>query len=74
MAIDVGQEEIISLEEAARKLGVSYYTVRRWTRDGICGVLLECVPVGTRKTKTSVEALNRFTELLRQSRLEASGK
>ncbi|MCE5327856.1 MAG: DUF1580 domain-containing protein [Planctomycetaceae bacterium] len=65
MAIDIEQERIIDLSEAARVLPringkkPSISTLWRWCRIGLRGVRLEYVKVG-RNIATSLPALNRF--------------
>ena len=65
MTINVDQEEIVSLAEAAKLLPrvngkrAAVSTVWRWCRKGINGTFLEYVRVG-RNIATSRPALNRF--------------
>lgn len=64
--IDHTQEHLLSFSQAAKRLpkrgdgrNVHPNTVARWTREGIRGIRLETIRVGTR-CFTSVEACQRF--------------
>lgn len=65
MAIDIHNETILSLTEAAKVLPrvngkrPAVSTLWRWCRKGLRGVRLDYIRVG-RKIATSREALNRF--------------
>lgn len=59
--IDIATETIITLEDAAKRLVVSRFTVSRWVTNGSRGIKLEAIRVGGR-WRTSVEALQRFAE------------
>ena len=68
LAIDLKNETIISLAQAAGRLPrrcngrpVSPKTIYRWTSEGLQGDHLEWIQVGNRRC-TSIEALNRFLE------------
>ena len=72
MAIDIGQEEIISLTEATKVMPQvngkrpAISTLWRWCRKGVRGVYLEYVRVG-RNIATSREAMGRFFVALAES-------
>lgn len=65
MAINIAEESLLTLSEAARSLPLvsgrhpHVCSVWRWCRKGLKGVRLEYVRVG-QKICTSQEALNRF--------------
>jgi hypothetical protein len=66
--IDPETEDLIPLAEAAAILPKSFAekrihptTLRRWTREGVDGVILEAVKVG-RRLFTSKEAVMRFIQ------------
>lgn len=52
-------EQKLTLNQAARRLGVNPSTTWRWALNGVRGVRLETYSVGV-KRYTSVEALERF--------------
>lgn len=72
MPIDFRKETLISLAEAAKRLGVCRHTAWRWSRGlgvpSAGGLRLETVKVGS-LFKTSVEAIQRFIDA--QGRHEA---
>ncbi len=59
--IQVAQETILTLGEAAEKLKVSKATVTKWVKVGTKGVRLEAIKFGSH-WRTSEEALQRFGE------------
>ncbi|MEQ8763210.1 MAG: DUF1580 domain-containing protein [Planctomycetota bacterium] len=69
--IDLANDRILSIPDASRYLRKRLRekkrphtaTVYRWTHQGLNGVLLESVQIGS-KRYTSVEALQRFTREL----------
>jgi hypothetical protein len=66
--IDLKTEEILSLIQAAKKVGVSFPTIWRWALKGLPGpdgqrVRLRASRLGARWI-TSVQALQEFTERL----------
>ena len=79
MAIDVSQDNLLSLSQAARfvKLGGRSFapsTIWRWYRKGVAGVKLETICIG-RTRYTSVEALQRFFAAVTAAKSgEASGQ
>ncbi len=78
MPIDVGLERLISLGEAATRLGINYRTAWVYARGGgvkrAGGLKLETVRIG-RVFKTSLEALQRFSaELERVDRAAGAGR
>ncbi len=60
MTISWTEEHMLSIPEAARRLGKSAATLYAWIRRGVRGVHLESLCVGT--VHTSEEALQRFFE------------
>jgi DNA-binding transcriptional MerR regulator len=58
--IDLRHEQLLSFEDAARRLGCSIRTVRHWAAVGFEGRRLEFIKLG-RLLRTSVEAINRFS-------------
>ena len=72
MAINIDNEEVMSLAEAAKSLPrvngrrPSLSTLWRWCRKGLKGVRLDYLRVG-RKIVTSREAMNRFFAALAQA-------
>lgn len=77
--IDLSNETVLSLTEAARHLPtgrngkqVHRATVFRWAQRGVRGVRLETIQIGGTKC-TSFEALQRFCERLADSRPHALG-
>jgi hypothetical protein len=75
MSIDINQETLYTLTEAAKHLPtlngrkVSVSTMWRWCAKGIRGVHLDHVRIG-RRICTSVEALNRFANALAEQARE----
>lgn len=61
--LDIHEEKLISLADAAKKFGVSKCSVMRWVRFGQQGVMLGARKLGA-KWYTSEEALQRFTDRL----------
>ena len=67
--LDIEQEDLITMEEAAKRLPkskrgpVHEKTVAKWCRDGVEGVRLESVKIGSRRM-TSKEACLRFFSAL----------
>jgi hypothetical protein len=64
MAIQIGHEELLTLNEAAKVLQLNgsrphLSTIWRWCRKGLRGIRLDYVRVG-RKIVTSPDALSRF--------------
>ena len=60
MAIDLSGDILLSLREAAQRLGgVTRSTIHRWHKSGIQGVRLELVRVGG-KRKVTLRALEAF--------------
>ena len=59
MAKNTAVEDLISLRDAAEKIGRSYETVWRYAVKGFRGVRLETVRIGG-TMRTSREAINRF--------------
>lgn len=55
--VDIAREQIVPLEEVAKKFGVTLQTVRNWTKRG--KHRLEAIRVG-RVVRTSWEAVQRF--------------
>lgn len=78
MAIDVSQDNLLSLSQAARylKLGGRSFapsTIWRWYRKGVAGVRLETICIG-RARYTSAEALQRFFAAVTEAKsAKASG-
>ena len=72
MPIDVHQEELLTLSQAARAVRprgakpLAPSTIWRWHKHGIKGVRLETVVIGG-KRHTSREALTRFTAATTQA-------
>lgn len=57
--IELGVEHLLTVREAAARLGVHVKTVRRWISPGVLGVRLDVVRLGG-TVRTSREALQRF--------------
>ena len=76
MRIDLEQEQVMSLREAAKSMPtidgkqVHLSTIWRWARKGLNGVRLEYVRVG-RRVCTSREAMNRFVNALAEKDAES---
>ena len=72
MAIDLQNEQVLSLTDASKALPkidgkrLHVSTLWRWCRKGIRGIQLDYVRLGHRVC-TSVEALSRFTQQLAES-------
>lgn len=60
----IRSEQLISLQEAAQRLSISYGTVWIWARKGIGERKLETIVIGSRGMRTSFEACERFTRYL----------
>ena len=61
MAIDITKEKLLDLKKAAELCDVSYGAIRLHAVEGFRGVKLETKTIGG-KSKTSIEAINRFSE------------
>ncbi len=57
--IDIANETLLTIEEAAEKLKVSKATVTNWIKVGTKGLRLEAIKFGSH-WRTSEEALQRF--------------
>ncbi len=77
MSIDLSSEEVLSLEDAIKRLPAKgrrrlhLSTIYRWAQRGVRGVLLETISVGGARM-TSTQAIQRFCDgvtAARQGRL-----
>lgn len=59
--IDFTRETVISLREAARRMGVTVQTVHNWAKSRTRGRTLETGKVGGAR-RTTLEALHRFSD------------
>ena len=53
----------VSLTDLAKRLGVHYTTVFRWTKAGVCGVRLQTTRVGGRLSVSDAQLQEFFTAL-----------
>lgn len=59
MSLAITKETRLTLGQLATRRKVSLKSASRWTREGVCGVVLESLLIGGRRY-TSEEAFSRF--------------